>query len=73
MLLAALQYKKNSHDHNEGKSAFQTTAIELHKKPKKLNEKRTPKIINKLYKGRCNFKCTRIIDYCLDSVFLKIL
>ena len=33
---------------NEGKSAFQTIAIELHKQPKKPNKKRTNKISNEL-------------------------
>ena len=37
------------------------------------NKKRTPKISNKLYQGMCSFKCTRIIDSRLASVFLKYL
>ena len=43
----ALKGKKISHDVNEGKSAFQTIGIELY--IYKKNEKRTPKINNKLY------------------------
>ena len=37
----------------------------------KTNEKRKPKISNKLYYGSCDFKCTRTVDYRLRSVFLK--
>ena len=48
MLFAAINDKKISHRDNEGKSAFQTTAIELHKQPKKTNKKRTNKISNEL-------------------------
>ena len=40
MLFAALKDKKNSHDDNEGKSAFHAIAIELYKQ-KKTNKKRT--------------------------------
>ena len=39
MFLAALKYKKSSHDDNKGKSAFQTTVIELYKQPKKKLKK----------------------------------
>ena len=46
MFFAALKYKTSSHDDNEGKSAFQTIAIELYKQPKNKQTKRTPKISN---------------------------
>ena len=39
----------------EGKFAFQTIAIELYKQPKmKQQKKRTHKISNSLYWGRCD-------------------
>ena len=57
---------KSSQDNNEGKSAFQTIAIELSKQTKKKQNKRP-----KIGVGRCGFKCTRTVDFRLDSVFLK--
>ena len=41
VFLAALKNKKSFHDDNEGKSAFQTIAIELYKQPKNNQKKNT--------------------------------
>ena len=49
---------------------FKQLRMNYLKQPKK-KRKRTPEISNKLYQGRCGFKCTRTIDYRLARVFLK--
>ena len=63
MLFAALKDKKNSHDDNEGKSAFHAIAIELYKQKKNKQKEN-------IYQGRCSFKSTRAIDCCLASVLI---
>ena len=57
-VFAALKDKKSCHDDIEGKSAFQTIAIEIYKQQQqqqqnKIKNKKTPKIINKLCYGKC--------------------
>ena len=49
MLSEALKDKKNSHDNNEAKSAFQTIVIEFSKQLKQKAKKGTSKISNNLY------------------------